>query len=100
MFNKRKQKQIEKKLEQQKRQYSDDVKEYLVENRETFMVKLATLCEKKNGRISYDAMEEMLDYKYPKASWLDQRDVKGQLILLFKEMGMLFKADETHLYFP
>lgn len=82
-------------------EYWSAVQQYLVENdRFTFVEKWADICEKTNGRVSYDDLYEILGKDFPRAPWLAANDRDANIRAFFEMLEIPFKADETHMYFP
>lgn len=84
----------------EKERYSNEVRMYLRKHSDTFLTEFAALCEKTNGRVSYERMLDILGRDYPKATWIDRNDIKQQIEQFFMEVGIPFRADDSHLYFP
>lgn len=81
--------------------YEQKVRQYLGNRNVTlFMNEFGNLCEKTDGRVSYEQLVELLGRDFPKASWVDPKDVKLQIIMFFNEIGIPFIPDDTHIYFP
>jgi len=88
------------KRENQIAEYSETVQEYLKEKGSEFLSAWVDACDKKSGRISYEDMECILGYNFPKAKWIPLTNKKAQIDTFFNELGIPFRADETHLFFP
>ncbi len=82
-------------------QYWSAVEQYLERrNRLSFVEEWADICEKTNGRVSYDELYELLGRDFPKAPWLDPENRDANIRAFFEMLDIPCKADETHIYFP
>lgn len=61
---------------------------------------LSDYCQRTSGRISYDDMQEVLGKHYPRTTHINVLDERLNVLLFLKTSGMLFKFDESHVYFP
>ena len=84
----------------ERERYENKVKIYLRTHRDTFLTEFAILCDKTNGRISYEELLVVLGDDYPKATWTEKNDIKQHIKNFFEEVGIPFRADASHLYFP
>ncbi|MBR6688673.1 MAG: hypothetical protein IKL68_01490 [Clostridia bacterium] len=82
-------------------QYWSAIEQYLDgRNRLSFVEEWADICEKTNGRVSYDELYELLGRDFPKAPWLDPKNRDANIRAFFETLDIPCKADETHIYFP
>lgn len=100
MFKKWKRFRKEQELENQKKIYSDEVRRYLSEKRDSLIYEFSDLCQKYHGRIAYEDMLTVLGKDFPRPQWIHSSKTNEQIVAFFTEVGIPFRADETHLYFP
>jgi len=80
--------------------YSEEVERFFAYNKDRILDGLAELCHENSGRVSYEDMAKLLGTDYPKAPCFDSEDERQQIIMLLMELKLIFREDETHLYFP
>lgn len=100
MFNKRKKIREQSKKVRQNDEYSCKVEEYLINHGESFLEGFCELCERTQGRISYEEMSKILEKDFPVANWLPKENLQFQIVAFFQEIGVPVIADDTHFYFP
>ena len=100
MFKKWKQYRKQQELKAQRRIYSDEVNRYLYNKRDSLICEFSDLCQKYHGRIAYEDMLIVLGKDFPKPQWIHGSKTNEQIVAFFAEVGIPFRADETHLYFP
>lgn len=80
--------------------YNQIVKNHLKLTGSEILDNLADNCMNSHGRISYIGMRQIIGVHYPKAPYLKNADSKYHTILFLKHVGVLYKFDDTHIYFP
>lgn len=81
--------------------YKQIVKNYLKLSGKELVLNLSDYCERNNGRLTYEEMEEILGKHYPKAKWVDKSDIKRCVITFMEHTEyILYKYDDKYVYFP
>lgn len=80
--------------------YKAIVQNHLKFSGREILSRLSECCQKTYGRVSYEEMDEVLGFHYPKAPNVNSCDNRVCIVLFLKETGIPFKFDETHIYFP
>lgn len=80
--------------------YEAVVQNHLKHTGRDILTRLSECCEKTHGRISYPQMNEILGRHYPKALKSSSVDNRICIIIFLNQVGLLFRFDENHVYFP
>lgn len=80
--------------------YKSIVENHLRYSGRDILYSLADCCERTHGRVSYNEMNCVIGIHYPKAIKNRAATERICIIIFLKQTGMLFKFDETHVYFP